>query len=327
MYRKISAILIPTLIAVGIMAYMLYRVRADLLTALQHIVPIFLGISVIICLCAWWLRGWRYNRILIGLNYRVGIAFSMACVFVSQTYNFVVPARLGDFVRIPILNHEYKITISEGLSSIIVERVFDIIAIALLGATSLLFLPNIPGDLKIYVIILICILATGFAFFAFLIFVGRFTTKNKYVRWILTVLDEIRRASLSLSSLFTIGISSIVIWIIDILVTCSVAMMFGQQIPFVVIVLAVVLGNLVKAVPITPGGIGPYEFIMATTFYEIAGIAWVEALLIATIDDLIKNLVTLAGGVVSIYYLGDWVLPTIKEAISSKLNGGEKPDA
>jgi hypothetical protein len=66
---------------------------------------------------------------------------------------------------------------------------------------------------------------------------------------------------------------------------------------------------------------------MATTFYEIAGIAWVEALLIATIDDLIKNLVTLAGGVVSIYYLGDWVLPTIKEAISSKLNGGEKPDA
>ena len=48
--------------------------------------------------------------------------------------------------------------------------------------------------------------------------------------------------------------------------------------------------------------------------------------LIAVIDDLIKNLFTLAGGIVSIYYLGDWVIPTIKSALSSKLDGGKNPD-
>ena len=36
------------------------------------------------------------------------------------------------------------------------------------------------------------------------------------------------------------------------------------------------------------------------------------ATLIAVIDHLIKNLVTLAGGIVSIYYFGDWVIPSIK---------------
>ncbi|MFZ1898204.1 lysylphosphatidylglycerol synthase transmembrane domain-containing protein [Methanoregula sp.] len=326
MYRKISAILIPTLIAAGIIVYMLYRVWGDLLTALQHIVPIYLGLGIIICLSAWWLRGWRYNRILLGLNYHVGVAFSTACVFVSQTVNLIVPARLGDFVRIFILKHDYQATYSEGISSIVVERVFDIIAIAVLGAASLFFIPNIPGWLTIYIYIMIAILAVAFAFFIFLIFVGKLTTTNKYIRYILTMLDEIRRASLSLRSILILGISSIVIWMLDILVCNSVAMMFEQQIPFAVIVLAIVLGNLVKAVPITPGGIGTYELIVSATF-AITGVAPGVAFLIAVVDDLIKNLVTLAGGIVSIYYLGDWVIPTIKSALWSKLDGGKKPDA
>ncbi|MFA5237501.1 MAG: lysylphosphatidylglycerol synthase domain-containing protein, partial [Methanoregula sp.] len=99
MYRKISAILIPSLIAVGILAYMLYQVWDNLLVSLQHIVPVYLGIAVLLCLAAWWLRGWRYHRILLGLNYRVKVAVTTACVFVSQTVNLIVPARLGDFVR------------------------------------------------------------------------------------------------------------------------------------------------------------------------------------------------------------------------------------
>ena len=322
MYKKISAILVPTLIAVGIIAYMLYRVWGDLLTALQHIVPAYLGIAIIVCLAAWWLRGWRYHRILLNLNYRIKVAVTTACVFVSQTVNLIVPARLGDFVRIFILKHDYKTTYSEGISSIVVERVFDIITVALLGAVSLFFVLNVPA--WFYTVIIIP-LAIGLAFFAFLILVGKLTTKNKYFRYILTMFDEIKRASLTLNSIVILGISSIVIWMLDILVCYSVVAMFEQQIPFAVIVLAIVIGNLVKAVPITPGGIGTYELAVAATF-EIAGVAPAVAFLIAVIDHLIKNLITLAGGIVSIYYLGDWVIPTIKSALNAKLNGGKTSD-
>jgi hypothetical protein len=302
---------------------MLYRVWDDLLTALQHIVPAYLGLAVIICLAAWWLRGWRYHRILLNLNYRIKVAVTTACVFVSQTVNLVVPARLGDFVRIFILKHDYNTTYSEGISSIVVERVFDIITVALLGAVSLFFVLNVPAWFYTAIIIP---LAIGFAFFVFLIFVGKLTTKNKYIGYILTMLDEIRRASLTLRSVVILSITSIVIWMLDVLVCYSVVGMFEQQIPFAVVVLAIVIGNLVKAVPITPGGIGTYELAVAATF-EIAGVAPAEAFLIAVIDHLIKNLVTLAGGIVSIYYLGDWVIPTIKSAISAKLNGGKTPDS
>jgi uncharacterized protein (TIRG00374 family) len=98
--------------------------------------------------------------------------------------------------------------------------------------------------------------------------------------------------------------------------------MFQQNIPFAIIVLAIVIGNLVKAVPLTPGGIGTYELSLAITF-GLAGVSPAIATLIAVIDHLIKNLVTLIGGIVSIYYFGDWVIPSIKNALNTKFGGDD----
>jgi glycosyltransferase AglD len=323
MYRKISAIVVPTLIAVGILGYMLYSVWGQLLVALQHVIPAFLLVAVVICLGAWWLRGWRYSTILRSLNYSVSVTASTACIFVSQTVNLVVPARLGDFVRVFILKHEYNMTYSEGVSSLVVERIFDIFTVALLGAIAFFFVLNVPAW---FATLIIVPLAAGVIFFAFLLFLGKFSSENKYIAIILTMLHEIKRASLSFRSILVLGASSIVIWLMDILVCLSVVLMFEQAVPFAVVVLAVVIGNLVKAVPLTPGGMGTYEAALAVTF-GLAGMDPAVALLIAIVDHLIKNLVTAAGGVVSIYYFGDWVIPSIREAFNSKFGGGKQPDA
>jgi len=322
MYRKISTIVIPTLIATGILGYMLYSIWDDLLTAIQHIIPFYLVIAVGICLCAWWLRGWRYHSILKSLNYHIGVTVSTACIFVSQTVNLIVPARLGDFVRVFILKHEFKTSYSEGISSIVVERVFDIFTVALLGAVSLFFVLNAPAWFTTMIVVP---LAIGLLFFAFLLFIGKFSSENKYIVIILNMLHEIKRASLSIRSIMVLGTSSIIIWLLDILVCYAVVGMFEQQIPFAIIVLAVVIGNLVKAVPLTPGGMGTYEAALWFTFGLAGGVSTTSAILIAVIDHLIKNLVTLAGGIASIYYFGDWEIPSIKTALNSKLEGGDPP--
>ena len=320
MYRKISAIVIPTIIAIGIIAYMLFRVWDDLFIALKNIIPAYLAVGMVICLSAWWLRGWRYHIILTNLNYRVSITVSTACIFVSQTVNLIVPARLGDFVRVFILKHEYHTTYSEGVSSLVVERVFDIFTVALLGAVAVFFVLNVPPW---FYTVIVLPLITGVIFFVFLLFNRKFSSENRYIAIVLTLLHEIKRASLSLKAVVLLGCSSVVIWLLDVLVCIAVVMMFQQQIPFAVIVLAIVIGNLVKAVPLTPGGVGTYEISLAITF-GLAGVDPTVATLIAVIDHLIKNLVTLAGGIVSIYYLGDWVIPSIRTALDSKLGGGDK---
>jgi glycosyltransferase AglD len=319
MYRKISAIVIPTVIAIGIIAFMLFRVWDDLFIALQNSIPEYLVVGILICLCAWWLRGWRYQVILKNLSYQVSITASTACIFISQTVNLIVPARLGDFVRVLILKHEYNVSYSEGVSSLVVERVFDIFTVSLLGAVALYFVVNVPA--WFYTLIVLPLVA-GVIFFLFLLFMGKFSSKNRYITIFLTMLHEIKRASLSLKAIVMLGGSSIVIWLLDVLVCVAVVMMFQQQIPFAVIVLAIVIGNLVKAIPLTPGGVGTYEISLAITF-GLAGVDPAVATLIAVIDHLIKNLVTLAGGIVSIYYFGDWVIPSIRTTLDKKLGGGD----
>ncbi|HZD43411.1 MAG TPA: lysylphosphatidylglycerol synthase transmembrane domain-containing protein, partial [Methanomicrobiales archaeon] len=139
MLRNASAIVISTLIAVGIIGYMLYSVWDQLLLTLEHAVPAYLLVAVVICLLAWFVRGVRYRSILRGLGVEVTLLFSTAGIFISQTANLIVPARLGDFVRMFILKHEDKAPYSTGFSSLLVERVFDIIMVAILGILAVPF--------------------------------------------------------------------------------------------------------------------------------------------------------------------------------------------
>lgn len=321
MLRKISAIAVSTLIAVGIILFMLYRVKDDLLVALEHIVWIYCAMAVAVCSLAWLLRGVRYRIILSGIGIRCSILFSTGCIFISQTANLIVPARLGDLVRVFILRHEFGSTISQGISSLVVERVFDIVMVALLGAVSLLFVFNVPGE-YIWLIVLPLILGAGF--FVFLSISDRFSSDNRYLRILLTMLDQIRQVSLSAKSILALSSSSVVIWILDVLVCLFVGMMFGVTIPFAVVTLAIVVGNLVKAIPLTPGGIGTYELALVAIF-SAAGIDPAVATLIAVIDHLLKNLVTLGGGVISIYFFGDWVIDAIKSAFKKELPEDDHP--
>ena len=319
MWRKISAIGIPTVIAVALIAYMLVPIWADLLVAIRTAVPVYLVAAVAVCIVAWALRGWRYRLILNGLGIRPTLGFAMACIFVSQTANLVIPARLGDLVRVFLLKHQYETTYSQGVSSILVERIFDILTVALLGLVSIPFFLNFPTE---YYALIVVPLIGGAVFFAVLLFAGRLRSENRVLGMILQMLDEIRTVSLSLRSMLLLGGVSIVIWVVDIAVCIFVVLMFHAPLDVASVVLAIVVGNLVKAVPITPGGLGTYEFTVAAIL-ERGGIPHVTATLIAFIDHLIKNMVTVIGGVVSVYVFGDWMVDVLKRVFNRKVVRGE----
>lgn len=322
MYRKVIALIFSVLLAVGIIAGMLWRVWPDLSSTLQYLHPFYLIPGVAICIIAWFSRGWRYQVILKRLTVPVPITFATACIYLSQTVNLIVPARLGDLIRIILVRHEYGATVSQGLSSLVVERVFDIITVALLGLVSVLFVLNVPD----WMLTLIgAPLILGALFFGVLVCMGRFSSDNKYIGYVLTMLEEVRAASLTPSTALILLLSSLAIWCMDTLICICVATMFGQEIPIAVVLLAIVAGNLVKAVPVTPGGMGTYEVSLAVIF-ELSGVAPATATLIAVVDHLIKNLITLIGGGISILYFGNWVIPEMIASIRRRLldEGGDK---
>lgn len=316
MWKKVSAVVIPTVIAVALLGYMLLRVWGDLQenleSILESLVPIWLIAAVGICVLAWFLRGYRYKYIIQRLGTEIGIIFSTACIYVSQTANLIIPARLGDFVRMFILKHEKGMPYTNGFTSLIVERVYDILVLAVLGLCSLPFLISlIPADYGWFVWLIIFVLIAGIVGILILLLAKWLHAENKILKKILEVFAQFRQVSATISSLGILSGTSVIIWMMDVLVCYLVCMMLAVDVPFMLVLLAIVIGNLIKAVPITPGGIGTYEAALAIIF-EIGGVASFTAFLIAVIDHLIKNLVTLVGGLISLYYFGDWSVSLFK---------------
>jgi uncharacterized membrane protein YbhN (UPF0104 family) len=380
MDRRVSILVVSAVLAAGIIGFMLLRVWGDLLSAIGHWNPLFIVPAIAFSTAGWWLRGARYRSILGGLGVRAGLAFSTACVLISQTANLVIPARLGDLVRVFILKHEGLSGYQTGVSSIVIERFFDILTVAILGLVALPFILGVPpwvypviilplgvcgafvvillslGRLQAYYRainrILVVLLTTAavvllalYAFYgtpmwifeilprllltfgisAIVIFVlSKVQTARRIIARINTLiirmLGEIKGASLSLGSITGFSGLSLVIWGTDILTTLSVAAMFQARVNlafFAVVILAVVVGNLFKAVPVTPGGIGTYEAAVAVILV-LSGTSQASATLIAVSDHLVKNVITAAGGVLSIRLLGGWVVDAIRDAFHGK---------
>ncbi|HVN64983.1 MAG TPA: lysylphosphatidylglycerol synthase domain-containing protein, partial [Methanomicrobiales archaeon] len=141
----------------------------------------------------------------------------------------------------------------------------------------------------------------------------------------LSMIREMKKASLTAGSVAGLSALSLVIWATDIATTVSMASMFRAQVSLAVVVLAVVVGNLAKAVPVTPGGIGTYEAAVAVILVlgsSLSAMSQATATLIAVTDHLVKNIITAVGGALSIWLLGSWVVDAIREAFHRK--GGEE---
>jgi uncharacterized membrane protein YbhN (UPF0104 family) len=319
MDRRDSVLAVSVILAAGIIGFMLLRIWGDLLVAIGHWNPLFLVPAIAFSTAGWWLRGARYRYILGSLGIRAGLAFSTACVLISQTANLIIPARLGDLVRIFILKHEDLSGYPTGISSIVIERFFDVLTVAVLGLAALPFVLGVPS--WVYPVIVVPIALCG-AFVLILLALGRVQAKNRILAILFSMIREMKKASLTTRSIVGLSGLSILIWATDVFTTVSVAAMFQAQISFAVILLAVVVGNLFKAVPVTPGGIGTYEAAVAVILV-LSGTGQATATLIAVSDHLVKNVITAAGGILSIRLLGGWVVDAIRSAFRGKGEIGE----
>ena len=312
-WKKTAAIVIPTIIAIGLIVFMFFRIPFDdLQEALSAMNLLWLPLAVAICVCAWFLRGVRYKYILHRLESEVSVLLATACIYVSQTANIVVPARLGDFVRMFILKHEKGTAYTPGFTSLIAERVYDILVIAFLGLCTIPFIITmIPAEYHWFIWLMAGVLAAGAIGIIFFIAVRRLQSEDKVLKKILEIIAQFRTVSSTWKAFFGLTGISVIIWLADVSICYLVAVMFGCYINPFLVLLAIVIGNLVKAVPITPGGIGTYEVALMVVF-EFGGVPAAVATLIAVIDHLIKNGVTLIGGIISLYGFGNWAADLLK---------------
>ncbi len=122
---------------------------AALQLAVTHANPWLLLLAVVTTLQTYVLRAVRWQILLAPIgNVPFGPAFRTTVIGFTAT--FLIPGRVGEVLRPYLLAREQKLSASAAFATIIVERVLDLVAVLLLFAVVLPFLPiDVGRDVEI----------------------------------------------------------------------------------------------------------------------------------------------------------------------------------
>jgi uncharacterized protein (TIRG00374 family) len=313
--------------------------------------PALLAVAALVYVLSWPIRGWRYRDILRELGFTERIGFLTGAVFISQTGNLVFPARAGDAVRAYIVKARRSIPYPSGFASLAVERVFDLLTITVLAGTVLVgFALLDPGSLsnlataltgaqasgRIAVAVAVAVGLTAIGVTAVIVasarsdrnYVRAFVTRlsnDSYADYVAGVLErftgDVQRVASSPSAFARVGATSLLIWTLDVLTAVIVFAAFDVNLSVATLLavgfFAVSVGNLAKVLPLSPGGIGLYEGAFSLLVVALVpGIAPETALGAAIVDHAVKNVVTIAGGVVAMAWLNVSLTTAVEESES-----------
>jgi uncharacterized protein (TIRG00374 family) len=344
--RSIAAGAVLSLLAIALMG--VYLPFGRILGHIERADPALVAAGALVYLLSWPLRGARYRDILAKLGFRETVAFLTGAVFISQTGNLVAPARLGDGVRAYVVKTRRGVPYPTGFASLAIERVFDLLTIAALAGAvllglvatgSTLTLPGTaPGDVarsgRTAVLVAVGVgLAAMLAVVVIVLtarsdrnrirpFIERFSD-DSYVAYVAGVAEQfvgdVQTVAADRGSFLRVGASSLLIWTLDVLTAFVVFLAFpgastiGAGSLLAVCFFAVSVGNLAKVLPLSPGGIGLYEGAFTLLVVGATPLAPSLVLGAAIVDHAVKNVVTIAGGVVSMLWLNVSLTTAVEE--------------
>jgi uncharacterized protein (TIRG00374 family) len=280
--------------------------------------------SLVYCI-SWPLRGVRFQQILKRLGNQYGLGFLTGSIFISQSANVILPARIGDLSRMYILKKSKDLAFTTSFSSLTVERVFDIVAITSIailassGAASRFELaPWMDSLIKLSGLAVVLFFSTLYI----VSFQEGHTKKilkkensrnglsGKIKGFASTFLHQMSVVAVRPDAFLAVTASSLLIWGIDIF-TCflvlksfpTVGVSISSTYMISLIFLAVAIGNIAKIFPLTPGAIGTYE-VALTAVFGLGGIKPEIGFTVAVLDHIIKNSITLIGGGFALSELG-----------------------
>jgi uncharacterized membrane protein YbhN (UPF0104 family) len=114
-----------------------------------------------------------------------------------------------------------------------------------------------------------------------------------------------------------VGVGSLVIWVIDVLTALVVFAAFGEPVTAALVAtafFAVSVGNLAKVLPLSPGGIGLYEGAFTLIVFGLTNVAAPVAFAISIVDHVVKNAVTIVGGLASMAWLNVSLTEAVEES-------------
>ncbi len=294
------------------------EVKKDILSADYH----WLFIALFFAIVSHIFRALRWNMLINAMGYKTRVSTTFFAVMIGYLANTAVP-RMGEFMRCGVLSKKEKIPFNSLFGTVISERLFDLLMLALImffviifqldkvGAyVSDIFSPLMNSLFSNLSSILI-LLGSIILFFAISIwFVWRsrewiksFRLYNK-VRGFIDGLMEGIKTIMKLEKKWLFIIYTLLIWLFYAIMVYMPVLMLKDtaHLNFVDALTILAIGSLGIVAPV-PGGIGAYHFIVKSILVELYSVEANAAGSFAAITHAGQTLLNVIVGSLSYFYM------------------------
>ena len=219
-----------------------------------------------------WFRTWRWHYLLRPIK-PIPLSKMWPIVVIGYMGNNVYPFRAGEVLRAFILRRKEGVSMSAGIATILVERIFDGLVMLLFVFVALPIVPGLPVWLR--QIVILASLAFFGALTVFLVMAARPETSRKIYGWAIRrfLPQSLQAKALGLADRFMEGLSSLtslrdimmvfftslIIWLLETVKYWFVMFAFNFSVSFFALMLMNGVVNLATTLPSAPGYIGTFD--------------------------------------------------------------------
>lgn len=313
-------VLLVTLLGVGLLAgLVLYVGPARVADAVKHASPVHLVLGVLCYVAFFFVRGLRWRLLFSRSAPDVRLSSTTSATAVGWLANSILPLKGGDVLRAALVARRDRVSLITSGSTVALERVLDLLGLAMVAALGLLLLPrslSLPGGVGhamriAWVLPLIALV--GLAVLVALRketlalaqgSVGRMgRVGQKLVEFLdvtLSGLDALARHPRLLMTLLPLTLA---VAILQALIFTFLVMAFIPGTPAALAFAGSSIFLLSFVVSVTPGNVGTYEAAFAAVFTAL-GAAPEVAVPAGILTHLATTLVVAACGSVGLFALG-----------------------
>ncbi|MBS3090551.1 flippase-like domain-containing protein [Candidatus Pacearchaeota archaeon] len=190
---------------------------------------------------------------------------------ISMFYGEVTPGRLGTLIKIPYLCKETKKPASECSSSVIIDRLFDLVSVALFAALgAMLVLRKFAGFFYFSLAVFFGLLIAMFIFTnkktsqIMLRIIFRFLVPEKFKEKARISFDRFYGNLPPLTKLIPAFLITLLVWSIIYTQSYLVALAFSVKVPYLYFITTFAIVTVISLVPITLAGLGTREATLLT---------------------------------------------------------------
>ncbi|MBV7336809.1 flippase-like domain-containing protein [Chloroflexi bacterium TSY] len=242
---------------------------------LAYASPTYLILAILFHYSGFAVRGHRWQVLLSIRGHRLPYRMATVLLISGWFVSALVPARAGDLVRISLLRSPLaqspeilSVPIADSTSSIVLERVLDMSAILILGASIGIILLNeqlpdwVSAAYSITLLLLLGFIITLLLSPPLLSWLSKRWNNSLYQKvlgLVTEIVEGLRILPRSPRAGLLVLCESLYIWLCDALLFWFVILSLHAYAPFAHSAFVALTVDIFAAIPITPGGIGQIE--------------------------------------------------------------------